>query len=246
MLDRESNDWEIPESLFDAPPGGDFYVFREHAIEAEKEVSQREFGRPDWGLEQALGWLAYGNDNDFRSLGRAELKPPTYYGESYPPDFTNPHPEEALREALINGVLKGYRAGGEVAQTEWLHMPVWDAPDVKFRRDDVLRIETDSETQPRATKVLPPHMEQAGQRDEMAPYRTGAPGKPTGMNHIMRDFQQRMEADELLPTAALEADELFKRSENTMPATMRPTSKTIQNKISADHRKWRSQKSPKL
>jgi hypothetical protein len=156
MLDRESNNWEIPESLFDDPPEGNFYVFRERVIEAEKEVSQRECGRPDWGLEQALGWLAYRNVIDFRSLGRAELNPPTYYGENYPPDFPNPQPVEALREALIGGVLKGYRPGGEVAQTEWLHMAVWDAPDVKFRRDDVLRIETDSKAQPRVTNGLPP------------------------------------------------------------------------------------------
>ncbi len=153
MLDEKSNDWEIPES----PPEGDIYVLREHAIEAEKEVSQREFGRPDWGLEQALGWLAYRNANDFRSLGRAELNPPTYYGENYPPDFPNPQPAEALREALISGALKGYGGlGKEVARARWLHMAVWDAPGVKFRRDDVLRIETDPKAQPRVTKVLPP------------------------------------------------------------------------------------------
>jgi hypothetical protein len=155
ILDGEPNNWENPEFFFDDPPESDIYVHRERAIEAEKEVSQREFGRPDWGLEQALGWLAYRNANDFRSLGRAELKPPTYYGESYPPDFTNPHPEEALREALISGVLKGYLRGKEVAQAEWLHMAVWNAPGVKVRRDDVLGIETDAKTQPHVPRVLP-------------------------------------------------------------------------------------------
>jgi hypothetical protein len=253
MLDRESNDWEIPDSLFDDPLEGDFYVFRERVIEAEKEVSQevsqREFERPDWGLGQSLGWLAYRNAIDFRSLGRAELNPPTYYGENYPPHFPNPQPVEALTEALISGALKGYRRGEEVAQAEWLHMAVWDVPDVKFRRDDVLLIGTDPKAQPPIMKVLPPDEEQAAQpsqRDEMAPYRTGAPGRPTGMAYIVQDFRQRMEADQLLPTPTLEAKELFKRAEGVMPATMRPTPKTIENKIRADHRKWRAQKSPKL
>ena len=146
---------QIPKSFFDDPPEGDIYVLRELALEAEKEVSQREFGRPDWGLEQALGWLAYRNAKDFRSLGRAQLNPPTYYGENYPPDLTNPQPVEALSEALISGVLKGYdHSGKEVARAKWLHIGVWDAPGVKFLRDDVLLLGT--ETHPRVTKVLPP------------------------------------------------------------------------------------------
>jgi hypothetical protein len=158
------DDSEIPEPLLGDPSDGDIYVLRKRAIEAEREVSQRAFAQPDWGLEQALGWLAYQNEKDFRSLGAAELKPPTYFGEKYPPDFTNPQPVEALRQALISGVLKGYYMGKEVAPAEWLDMAIWDAHGVIFRRDDVLRVFSkkpvalNARAETAATKELASHL----------------------------------------------------------------------------------------
>jgi hypothetical protein len=116
------------------------FVDSDRVIEIEQEISRSEYEGADWSLGQALGWFAYGDETNFRSLWAADLKPaPTYYGKSYASDFAIKDPALALKEVLIEHKLMGHR-GGEIAASEWLQMDVWDCPDVKFRRADVLKV----------------------------------------------------------------------------------------------------------
>jgi hypothetical protein len=47
------------------------FVDSERVINVEREISRIEYEGIDWNLGQTLGWFAYGNEMDFRSL-----KPP--------------------------------------------------------------------------------------------------------------------------------------------------------------------------
>jgi hypothetical protein len=122
------------------PDDEEIFIVRKRVVDVERELSQLKYDTADWDLGQTLRWFAYRNQMNFRSLSAADLNPPpTYYGKNYAPVYAVKDPARALKDALLGPSLKCRRAGTEVAPTEWLEMEIWDCPDIKFLRADVLR-----------------------------------------------------------------------------------------------------------
>ena len=82
---------------------------QEEVIRAESLVAKKEFDPPVVGVEQAVGWIAYRNVENFRSLGKKDLRGRQYHGASYEADYSINRPEKELFDALVAGRIKGYR-----------------------------------------------------------------------------------------------------------------------------------------
>jgi hypothetical protein len=70
---------------------------------------------------------------------------------------------------------------------------------------------------------------------------TGAPGAPSSMHLVIAEFERRMQDNEVLPTLAAEARVLEKWQDTGLRREDRhATAKTIENRIRAAHRRYRS------
>lgn len=83
---------------------------------------------------------------------------------------------------------------------------------------------------------------------EASKYRTGAPGRPTPMDFVVREAERRRAAGEALLNLSAEATELHEWCKLNHAAIPAPTAKTIENRIRQSHRNWktRSHHPPKL
>ena len=102
-------------------------------IGAEALIARREFDRPIVGPEQAIGWIAYRNLDNFRSLGKIDLRGKRYYGARYDSDYGTIRPEKELFEALVEGRIKGYRRFEEKIGNfrKWKELTLTDRMDLK-------------------------------------------------------------------------------------------------------------------
>ena len=119
-------------------------VSREDAIAVEAELSAAEAERSVWKLEQTMGWIAYRRDLTFRSLGRIDLKPPTFFGHSYTDHRVETQPLAALTAALLSGKLRARIDGVPLTDSEcisWLSQKdgLWSKEDRVFLPDEVRR-----------------------------------------------------------------------------------------------------------
>jgi hypothetical protein len=87
--------------------------------------------------------------------------------------------------------------------------------------------------------VEQPVGELAGE-DGGASYRTGAPGRPSAIQHVEREAERRRNEGEALTPIAAEAEELRKWCATTHPAAPTPSSKTIENRIRRSHSVWKA------
>lgn len=116
----------------------EYCIPREAVITAEAEIAKRELDDPAVGLEQALGWVAYQDEQIFRSLSRADIGGRTYYGQRYEHAFKVNRPAKKLFDALVEGRLRGYRKNIELKRPDRLKLnSIWDTQDVKFIRADL-------------------------------------------------------------------------------------------------------------
>jgi hypothetical protein len=116
-------------------------VSREEAIRLEAELSAAEAERPVWKLEQALGWIAY-RDQSFRSLGRIDLQPPTFLGQSYKRDFVEASPLAALTVEILSGKVLAYVRGVAQTRAECISLlsekdGLWGNADVIFLPEEI-------------------------------------------------------------------------------------------------------------
>ena len=117
-------------------------VSREEAIRVEAELSAAEAERLVWKLEQTLGWIAYRRDRTFRSLGRIDLQPPTFFGQSYKKDFVEPQPLAKLTSALLSGEVNAYVQGTPLTRAECISLlsdedGLWGKKDLDFVPDEI-------------------------------------------------------------------------------------------------------------
>jgi hypothetical protein len=117
-------------------------VSREDAIRVEGELSRAEAERPIWKLEQTLGWIAYRKDQTFRSLGRIDLKPPTFFGRSYKSDRVENQPLGTLTSALLSGEVNAYVQGIAMTRAECISLlsdkdGLWGKKDLDFVPDEI-------------------------------------------------------------------------------------------------------------
>jgi hypothetical protein len=119
----------------------DVFIGRHDVIRIEQRLSEQEYDGLDWNIGQALGWVAYQKQGTFRSLWKADLNPhPTYYGETYSPDFVASDPAAALKQELLSETLVGYQDGEAVRSISWIGSEVWDRPGMRFMRADIIKI----------------------------------------------------------------------------------------------------------
>jgi hypothetical protein len=70
-----------------------------------------------------------------------------------------------------------------------------------------------------------------------SPARTGAPGRPSSMQLIIDEFDRRIGSDNLVKGVATQAVELLAWITSAHPDCIRPTAKTIENRIREAYRK---------
>ena len=115
-------------------------VRREDALKVERVLCLREFQNPTWSISQALGWLAYCDQDQFRSLGPKDLEPRQFLASEYPKDWSDPDPIGALTSALLKGKLKAHRDLHELTELEIgeiIHKDLWTHKDLWFHPEDV-------------------------------------------------------------------------------------------------------------
>jgi hypothetical protein len=108
-------------------------VSREEVLGVEAELSAAEAERLVWKLQQALGWIAYRQDQRFRSLGRIDMRPPTFFGRSYKSDRVESRPLAALTEKLLSGEVRAYVRGVSLTRAECISM--LSQPDALWTQD---------------------------------------------------------------------------------------------------------------
>ena len=141
-------------------------VRREDALRVEHDLCLREFQSPTWSVSQALGWLAYRNQDEFRSLQPRDLERRRFLLSEYPEALSDPDPIGALTSALLTGKLKAHRDGHELTGLEigaTIHGGLWSQKDLWFRPQDVKKMPVNqpsdrklfnSKTEGDATKLL--------------------------------------------------------------------------------------------
>jgi hypothetical protein len=154
-------------------------VRREDALRVEQELCRREFQSPTWSVSQALGWLAYRNQNEFRSLEPRDLVTRRFLLSEYPEDWSDPDPTSALTSALLSGKLKAHLEGHELTGLEIsaiIHEGLWSRKDLWIRPEDVKKLPVNqpvrenarSSTEAKAIKLLAEHLKTKSNDTEKA------------------------------------------------------------------------------
>ncbi len=105
---------------------GDYVMSRQRVIEAEGTITQAEFARSVWGIDQVVGFVAYGDEAKFRSLSKIDWGPPKYYGRTYEADFRIKGVLETIFEVFTRRIPKifGYipeeSGNRKVLPEDWL------------------------------------------------------------------------------------------------------------------------------
>jgi hypothetical protein len=108
---------------------------RAQVIDAETRISREEFEWRLWTIAQIVGWLAYRNESQFRSLEQADLIGRAYHGLTYARDFENDIIDSRLAELLLSSRIKGYQDGKEIGVGEFTRITtVWELSDIKLVR----------------------------------------------------------------------------------------------------------------
>jgi hypothetical protein len=144
-------------------------VRREDTLRVEQDLCLREFQRPTWSVSQALGWLAYRNQNEFRSLEPRDLERRRFLASEYPKDWSDPDPTGALTSVLLGGKLKAHLERHELTELEigaMIHEGLWSHKELWFRPEDVKKlpinlpagVDPDEFTKERAITLLAEHL----------------------------------------------------------------------------------------
>jgi hypothetical protein len=124
-------------------PETDLVVVRcEDALRVEQDLCLQEFRSPTWSVSQALGWLAYRKQDEFRSLEPRDLERRRFLLSEYPKDWSDPDPTGALTSALLAGKLKAHRDRHltDLEIGAIIHEGLWNHKDLWFRPQDVKKI----------------------------------------------------------------------------------------------------------
>ena len=154
-------------------------VRREDALRVEQDLCLREFQSPTWSVSQALGWLAYRNQNEFRSLQPRDLVRRRFLLSEYPKDWSDPDPTSALTSALLSGKLKAHLEQHELTELEigatihgglWSHKELWVRPEdvKKLPAKQPARENVRSSTEASAIKLLAEHLKTKSDDTEKA------------------------------------------------------------------------------
>jgi hypothetical protein len=154
-------------------------VRREDALRVDQDLCLREFQSPTWSVSQALGWLAYRNQNEFRSLQPRDVERRRFLASEYPKDWSDPDPTGALTSALLSGKLKARRERHELTELEigaiihgglWSHKELWVYPEdvKKLPVKQPARDNVRSSTESKAIQLLAEHLKTKSDDTETA------------------------------------------------------------------------------
>jgi hypothetical protein len=117
------------------------YFLRHQVVDAESRMTAREFDTPLLGVNAALGWVAYQRRLIFRALDKGDVSGRRYGGQTYPNCFESDRPVQDLFDAVVEGRLKGYRDGVEVALAECRRMKsLWQLNNANVYRRELLNV----------------------------------------------------------------------------------------------------------
>jgi hypothetical protein len=160
---RSPNEWHIYFNQL-APPADEIisssielnsYFLRHQVVEAESRMTAHELDTPLLGVNAALGWVAYQRRTHFRALDKGDVSGRRYRGQTYPNCFESDRPVQDLFYAIVEGRLKGYRDGVEVALAECRRMKsLWQLNNVNVYRKDLLNVWPDLSNDPAAVQKL--------------------------------------------------------------------------------------------
>jgi hypothetical protein len=120
-------------------------VRREDARRVERDLCLREYQSPTWSVSQALGWAAYRNQDEFRSLEPRDLERRRFLLSEYRKDWSDPNPIGVLTSGLLSGKLKAHLDRHELTELEIgaiIHGGLWHRKDLWFRPEDVKKLPT--------------------------------------------------------------------------------------------------------
>jgi hypothetical protein len=155
------------------------YFLRHQVVEAESRMTARELDTPLLGVNAALGWVAYQRRTHFRALDKGDVSGRRYRGQTYPNCFESDRPVQDLFDAIVEGRLKGYRDGVEVALAECRRMrSLWQLNNVNVYRKDLLNVWPDLCDESAAAQILSkdtnkhslPNNRQVGEKRGPKPY----------------------------------------------------------------------------
>jgi hypothetical protein len=175
------------------------YFKKDDVIRAETLVARGEFD-PFVGLEQAIGWSAYRNLQNFRSLGKLDLRGKRYYGASYGLDYETVLPEKELFEAIVEWRIKGLRKVAsrweELTLTNRIEArSIWDFSDVIFARKSLIEVWPPRSSES-ISSVLPSGEQGGTLNDENKISRVRIAKKKTGpKGSLKKTYIARMLAD---------------------------------------------------
>jgi hypothetical protein len=118
-------------------------VQREDALKVHRDLCLREYQNPTWSVSQALGWLAYRNEDEFRSLEPRDLERRRFLLSKYPKDWSDADPIGVLTSGLLSGKLKAHLDRHELTELEIgaiIHGGLWRRKDLWFRPEDVKKL----------------------------------------------------------------------------------------------------------
>ena len=143
---QSPNEWQIYFSQLastadEITPSGielNSYFLRHQVVKAESKMTARELDIPLLGVNAALGWVAYQRRPHFRALDKGDVSGRRYRGQTYPNRFETDRPAQDLFDAIVEGRLKGYRDGVEVALAECRRMrSLWQMSNISVYRREI-------------------------------------------------------------------------------------------------------------
>jgi hypothetical protein len=149
------------------------------------------------------------------------------------------HLEDRVRQGSL--ILAGKRAP-IAADTPWECFDPSSLGAWEFRLDNTA-VPTlgGGATYVHVTAFTPEQWQRAsGNGSEAAPTRSGAPGRPTSMDLIVKEHARRLETGSVEKAVASEARHLARWLRTTHPLAPTAVAKTIENKIRAAHRRHRA------
>jgi hypothetical protein len=205
--------------------GSEILFPRAQVIDAETRISREEFEWGLWTIAQILGWLAYPNESQFRSLEQADLIGRSYQGLTYSHDFINDKLEARLLELLLSSRIKGYQDGKEIGVGEFTKIrTVWDLSDVMFVRSDVLSNEIMNRDTKAALLGHKPGVNDPSPAESLSPSFPGKRGRrPEKRNRIRNQMLDqinsgRLKLDQLKTATEESLVEDYKASRETVNA----------------------------
>jgi hypothetical protein len=147
--------------------------------------------------------------------------------------------EQRLRTALARRELPVFvrtQQGIErlVETQEWQQLAI--APCLDDVPEPVTNPGPDTNGQLPLLKASDFHEWLTSEKHRINPFRTGAPGKPSGIGVVEREHRRRMDAGEAFESVRQEASHLKDWLDRTYPEAPATTAKTIENRIRAAHR----------